>query len=84
LVAAANLVAAGKQYLPLLTGTIGFLSGAAALPAIRFAKTNAEDADVFELLSSRLEDSKTTETERAACCKQVWDYIEGKLQQARG
>jgi hypothetical protein len=60
------------------------LSGAVALPAIRFAKTNAEDADIFQLLSLRLQDSLATESEREASCKQAWDYIEGKLQQARG
>ena len=84
IVAAANLVAAGKLYLPLLTGLVGFLSGAVALPAIRFAKTNAEDADVFQLLTLRLQDSEATESERQESCKQAWEYIEGKLQQSRG
>jgi hypothetical protein len=83
-VAALNLVASGKQYLPLLTGAIGVLSGAVTLPAIRFAKTTAEDADVFELLSSRLQESDITENERAAACKQAWEYIEGRLHQAKG
>jgi hypothetical protein len=84
LVAAANLIAGGKLYLPLLTGLVGFLSGAVALPAIRFAKANAEDADVFQLLTSRLQDSQATESELEVSCKQAWEYIEGKLQQARG
>jgi hypothetical protein len=79
-----NLVAASAQYVPLLTGSIGLLSGALALPAIRFAKTNAEDADVFEFLALRLKDPNATDHEREADCKRAWDYIDGRLRQIRG
>lgn len=79
-----NLTAAWFRYVPLMTGPIALLTGALALPAIRFAKTNAEDADVFEYLALQLQDPNATETERQANCKRAWDYIEARLRQDKG
>lgn len=81
---AANLVAASTHFKTLLTLPIGLLSGLIALPAIRFAKSSAEDADVFQLLAIRIEDPTASEVDRRANCRRAWEYIEGRLKQSRG